>query len=95
MSNYIPHYTKKRKILRRKEEALHRLVWRGVSGPKLIRAAEEVRAARVRELQARQATIPPADGPGAVRSAKIAAEIEALRATPVEAILEEFGVRLT
>jgi hypothetical protein len=92
MSNYVPRHTKKRETRCRREEALTRLVERGVSGPKLIRAAEDVLAARVRELRARLATIPPADGPGSARSARIAAEIEALRATPVEAILLDFGV---
>ncbi|HEX4592100.1 MAG TPA: hypothetical protein VH120_19360 [Gemmataceae bacterium] len=56
------------------------------------RSADEVRAARVHELLARLATLPPADGPGAASSARITAEIEALRATPVETILEEFRV---
>jgi len=91
MSNYVPRFTKKREIQRRKEAALDRLVKRGVQGPKLIHAAEAVRAARVRELQARLATIPPADGPGAARSSFIVAKIEALHALPVRAILDEFG----
>ena len=62
---------------------------------KLICAAEEVRAARVAPWQARLATIPPADEPAATLAAKLAAQMEVLRTTPAEAILEEFGVRLT
>jgi hypothetical protein len=92
MSNYIPHYTKKREARRRREQALQRLVERGVGGAKLIQAAEEVRAARVRELLARLARIPPADGRKSASFRKITADIEALRVMRVEAILEEFNV---
>jgi hypothetical protein len=92
MSNYVPHYTKKRAILKRKEDTLRRLINRGVNKQKLMRAAEEVRAARIRALQASLATLPPADRPDATASAWIAARIEALRATPTESILAEFGV---
>jgi hypothetical protein len=93
MSNYVPHYTKKRAILKRKEDTLRRLINRGVSEQKLFRAAEEVRAARIRALQASLATLPPAAGPDATESARIAARIEALRVTPTETILAEFGIR--
>ncbi len=90
MSNYVPHYTKKQAILKRKEDTLRRLIHRGVSEQKLIRAAEEVRAARIRALQASLATLPPVDGPDATASARIAARIEALRATPTESMCGEF-----
>jgi hypothetical protein len=92
MANYVAHYTKKQAILRRREETLRRFVERGVSEQPLIRAAEEVLAARIRALQARLATIPPTVGPDTTASARIAAKIEALRATPAETILAEFGV---
>ena len=91
MANYVAHYTKKREIMRRREDALRRLVRRGAGAPELARAAEEVRAARIRTCEARLATIPPTDGPGAAQAARIAAEIAAHRVEPVEAILEEFS----
>lgn len=91
MANYVAHYTKKQEIRRRREDALRRLVRCGASESEIAQAAEEVRDARIRACQARLATIPPMDGPGAALSAKIAAEIDALRGVSVEAILEEFG----
>jgi hypothetical protein len=48
MSNYIPHYTKKRQILHKKEEKLRRLISHGADKERLLKAAEEVRLARIR-----------------------------------------------
>jgi hypothetical protein len=90
MSSYIPHYTKKRQILRRKEQNLRRLIQRGAGKEKLFRAAEEVRAQRIRVLKAERATVPPMGGPQAHRFDAIDNKIEALLAMPLEAILAEF-----
>jgi len=92
MSNYIPHYTKKRQVLARKEQALRRLILRGSTREKLIAAAEEVRASRMRMLKAERATIPPKGSPEFERMAAIDEKIQALSVTPVETILAEFGV---
>lgn len=92
VSNYVPHYTKKRQVLARKEQQLRRLIERGESTPKIIAAADEVREARIRALRAERATIAPAaDGGKLGRLARIDERIQTLIDTPVENLLAEFG----
>ena len=59
--NYIPHYTKKKQQLARREAALQRLLSSDASITKLLAAAGEVRAARIRVLRAQRATLVPTD----------------------------------
>ncbi len=59
--NYIPHYTKKKQQLARREAALERLLGSDASVTKLLSAAEEVRAARVCVLRAHRATLAPTE----------------------------------
>ena len=90
MPNYIPHYTKKKQILARKEDNLQRLIERGADRQKLLAAVEDVRDARVRVLRSRRATIPPKDD--AVKLfAEIDDRIQSLLETSPEAILHQFG----
>jgi len=89
MSNYIPHYTKKKQVLERREASLRRLVEANVSISKLTEAAEHVRQSRIRVLRAERATIVP-EGDGTLYD-RIDARIQTLADTSVELILEEFG----
>ena len=90
MTNYIPHYTKKKQILARKEEALRRLISSRASKDKLLAAAELVRDARIRALRAQRATLVPKDDAQEVYD-KIDAQIQRIENTPLDAILLEFG----
>ncbi len=89
MTNYIPHYTKKRQILRRKEEALRLLISENAPKSKTVAYSEEIRDARIRVLRAERATIPPTHA--RERYEEIDARIRVIEESPVAAILAEFG----
>lgn len=94
MTNYIPNYDKKRRILARKEQQLRRLIQRGAAVEKLVAAAEHVRQARIRWLESQVAN-PPLEfcrHPG--KYSQAVDKIQQLAGTPAEAILAEFGVCL-
>ena len=91
MSNYIPHYTKKKQVLARKELALERLIARGEPRQKVVAAAEEVRDARIRVLRARRATIVPR-GDADTQFQKLDDRIQQLLSTSLDSILAEFGL---
>jgi hypothetical protein len=59
MSNYVPWYGKKREGFRRREQDLLRLLRRGEGPVAVVRAAEQVRAARIRALKSDRSRIPP------------------------------------
>ncbi len=90
MTNYIPHYAKKKQILFRKEEVLRRLVSSGSAREWLRRVAEEVRDARIRVLRAQRS----GHYSKAVRkksTKKIDSRIQKLEEMSADAILLEFG----
>lgn len=91
MTNYIPHYTKKKTALERNEAKLRRLVARAAPASKVIAMAETVRESRIRVLRARRATFPPTDGPQTLRIEKINLQIQTLEETSAQQILAEFG----
>jgi hypothetical protein len=90
VSNYLPHYTKKRQSLQRKELALRRLIDRGADSIKLAFSALEVREARVQVLRARLATVPPRCDEYGELIAQLQAKIGAERVDPGD-VLREFG----
>ncbi len=90
MTNYIPHYTKKKQILGRKESALKRLISSGAPSGKLIAAAEDVRDARIRVLRAQRATVVPKDDAHMIYE-RIDRRIRSILEVPIESILAEFG----
>jgi hypothetical protein len=93
MTSYVANFQKKIRIRGEKEEALRRFIAQGKDETKLLKAAETVRDARIRELQAKKAQISPRDTPERiVRISNLDRRIEALRATSPESILSEFGV---
>lgn len=85
MSNYLPRTAKKRERQERLENDLRRLIAKGADRERLIAAAEEVRAARVRTIRAYRQHC------WAIGStARYDAMIAAIQATPLDTILDEF-----
>jgi hypothetical protein len=89
LSNYIPWYGKKRATLARREKELLRILKRG-GEREVIRAAEEVRASRIRALKSERAQIPPRDGPGTARMNIIDEKINLEHLKPIDAIVAEY-----
>lgn len=90
MTNYIPHYTKKKQSLSRKEDSLRRLISSDAPREKLLRAGVDVRDARISVLRAHRATIVPKDD-AQVAYEKIDMRIRQLEETSTVAVLLEFG----
>lgn len=90
MTNYIPHYTKKIRILSRRREALRRLIRADASSQKLVRCAEQVREAQIRVIRARRAMIAPKDDAKEYFN-KMDDMIRQIQQTPTNAILKEHG----
>jgi hypothetical protein len=89
MSNYIPTYTKKRQRQAKLENDLRRLVSKNVKLDKLIAAAEEVRAARIRTINAKRQHCCIFGS-----TVRHDAEIASLRGAAIEVILREFGIQI-
>jgi hypothetical protein len=91
MTSYVANHQKKIRICQEREDNLRRLIANGRDEAKLLKAAEIVRDARIRVLQAKKAQISPEDTPErAVRIARIDKELETARATTPNSILAEF-----
>ena len=88
--NYIPHHTKKKQILARKELVLKRLIVQEASPEKLLAAAQEIINARIRVLRAKRAK-KVQRGDADRLYAKIDSQIGELRLTPANVILAEYG----
>jgi hypothetical protein len=91
MTSYVSNFQKKIRIRGEKEEKLRRLIAQGKDESKLLKAAEIVRDARIRELQAKKAQLSPEDTPERLaRIARIDSQIDAIRATTPDSVLAEF-----
>jgi len=86
MSNYLPRTQKKRERKERLESDLRRLIAAEASRDKLVAAAEQVRAARIRTVRADRQHCCFIGS-----TARYDAEIAALQATGADVILAEFG----
>ena len=89
MTNYVPHYTKKKQILARKEDYLRLLLIQNASPEKIFAAAKDVRDARIRVLRAQRATIAP-KGDAQVQYGRLDARIQVIAAMSVGTILAEY-----
>jgi hypothetical protein len=89
VSNYIPRHTKKKEHLVRREQELLRVLQRGETRQKLIDAAEEVRAAMLRVIEAKRTTVPPRSEHEA-EFAKLDAESRKWVSMPIEDIIAEY-----
>jgi hypothetical protein len=94
MPCYIANHQKKRRILARRESDLLRAFQRGESEEKVKRAAEEIRAARVRVLNVERSRIRPCDGPHAARFEIIDNQIQECLSMPVDATIREYRRKL-
>jgi hypothetical protein len=95
MAGYVPWYGKKREGLKRREHDLLRLLGRGEGPEAVVRAAEEVRAARIRALRSDRSRIPPCGRDDYdERSRRFDEEIARWSSLAVEAIVAEYRRRL-
>jgi hypothetical protein len=94
MASFVPRYCKKHLALKRREAELIDKLANGVVGPKLLAAADEVRAARIRALKERLAKLPPYDGPNVVQYHKIEDQIRRASLVTAQEILSEFQKRV-
>jgi hypothetical protein len=95
MSNYLPNYDKKRKILARREEHLLGLIKRGATSETLKTAAEQVRQSRLGVIKSLIANKPVEYRRDPEKLSRLRTKAEMLVAMPVESILGEFGVGST
>lgn len=86
MTQYIPHSSKKLLILQRRETALFKLISENAPYEKLVSAAQRVREARVRAIEAQIA----ASAPHAAQTIHDD-HIEMVRQLSCETILAYFG----
>ena len=94
MSNYIPWYGKKRAGFKRREEQLLRMLGGGQRPEAVERAAEEVRAARIRALKSDRARIPPCGrDDNDARLRRFDEEIARWTSRTVEEIMEAYRQR--
>jgi hypothetical protein len=95
MSNYVPWYGKKREGFRRREQDLVRLLCRGGGPEAIVRAAEEIRAARIRALRSERSRIPPCGRDNYdERTRRFDEQIEHWSSLAVEAIVAEYRRRM-
>jgi hypothetical protein len=91
MAGYVPWYRKKIERLARVQRELVDLLREGADLEQVVRAAEEVRRAKVRVLKAERARIPPAAGPRATRLVRIDDEIRHWLTLSVQTIIAEWS----
>jgi hypothetical protein len=90
MASFVPYHRKKQERLERNEEVLRRLIERGASREKLLKAALELRDGRIRVLRAKQNQNPERNVRERAVYLKDEEKIKVLRAVTAEAILAEF-----
>jgi hypothetical protein len=88
MPNYVANYRKKLEMLERKKRVLVRLLERHGTDQQLAIAAEAVRAAQLRALEAKRAQIPP-DEANAERLRRLDEEIRLCQTLPTSDIIRE------
>jgi hypothetical protein len=94
MSNYLPRHLKKIEALGRRERDLLRVLRRNGGEEEILRAAEEVRAARGRILKVKRSRICPTGSSFAGTYDAINEEIALYESTAVAAIVAEFRLWL-
>jgi hypothetical protein len=95
MAAYVPWHGKKREGLQRREDDLVRILGRGEGREAVARAAEEVRAARIRALKSDRARIPPCDrDDNEERLRVLDEEIARCSSLAIEEIVAEYRRRL-
>jgi len=90
MASFVPNHRKKKERLDRQEENLRRLIDRGASRERLLKAALEVRDGRVRVVRAKQNQNPERNAAERAVFLKDEDEIKVLRALIAEEVLSEY-----
>jgi hypothetical protein len=93
MAGYVPWYGKKRAALAYREDKLLRVLRRGGPSEEAARAAEEVRASRIRWLRSERSRL-PCNGLHSERIRKYDEQIQACESEPAEVIVDEFRRKL-
>jgi chromatin segregation and condensation protein Rec8/ScpA/Scc1 (kleisin family) len=93
VSNYVPRYRKKRDILAKREQEFIRVLQRGESPEQVVEAAEEVRAAQIRVVNAERARIPGYSAEDS-RLANLEAQYHRWAIMPVEDIIAAYQRKL-
>ena len=94
MTNYIPHHRKKKVILEKREKELESKIVDRASDERLSKAAENVREAKIRVINAKLAQLRP-DGEGKKQIEKAKIDIEKLHEISVDEIIEQYKVKNT
>ena len=90
MSNYVPHFTKKRERLARLEQDLLRSIHSGTPHERLLVLADEVRHGKIRALRAEHAHLEETPGDHSDRFTMIHQKVAALETASPETILAEY-----
>ena len=91
MSNYLPHYTKKKQILEKRERELRHALKNRLGETKIRRAAERVRAAQVRALESALAQVPPSQEQRfEEKRTRLLADITPWKEVPLDALIDQY-----
>ena len=90
MASFVANHRKKRELLLKKEQELHRLIERGAEHEKLLVAALEVRDARIRVLRAKQNQNPESNAEERAIFLKDGEAIKDLLTLTPEAVLADY-----
>jgi hypothetical protein len=92
MASFVPYYRKKQLQLRELEGQLLAELQKGAAEEIILRAAEEVRRARLGAFKEKIAKLPPSEK-NAPAVKRLQSKIEELRTTDVAAVIEEYRRR--
>ncbi len=90
MTNYIPHYRKKKDALEKKENELIKNIHNHVGLDKLSELAENVRAAKIRVINANVAQLRPDLDKNDQKLVKAKQDIEELQALSTDEIIRQY-----
>ena len=91
MTNYVPDYRKKIRILEKRERELLHAIKNEFGSEKIEKAAERLRDAKLNVYKAKLAQIPPADGRWERREAKWMKKTSDWQTIPVVRIVERYA----
>lgn len=92
MAGYVPYYSKKRERREYLESVLLRILGTDAAPKRVLRAAEAVRQAKMRELASRRAELPPKQEL-ATELAAIDRQMGTWSTIPLEAIVDSYRRR--
>jgi hypothetical protein len=90
MTAYVSNHQKKKDTLSRREADLLRAIEHEATREKILMAAQDVRDAHVRVLEAEIAAVPPCDGPERERVDRLNAEMKEWLSCSVEDVTTKY-----